>query len=192
MRKAEINRKTKETDIKVSLDLDGRGKNDIDTGIGFLNHMLVAFAVHGDFDLTISCKGDLEVDGHHSVEDIGIALGQAFAKCTEDKSGIARYGSFIIPMDESLAECAVDISNRPFFVFDATFINEKVGELETQLIGEFFRAFAINALITLHLNSPYGENDHHKCEALFKATAHALNVAVKIEGDRILSSKGTI
>ena len=192
MRKAEIIRKTKETDIKVSLDLDGKGKNNIDTGIGFLNHMLTAFAVHADFDLTISCKGDLDVDGHHSVEDIGIALGQAFAKCTEEKSGIARYGFFTIPMDESLAECTVDISNRPYIVYNATFINEKVGELETQLIGEFFRAFAINALITLHLNSPYGENDHHKCEALFKATAHALKAAVKVEGDRILSSKGTI
>lgn len=192
MRTADINRKTKETDIKLTLDLDGRGNTNIDTGIGFFNHMLTAFAVHAGFNLKISCNGDLDVDGHHTVEDIGIALGQAFAKCTEEKNGLTRYGSFVIPMDESLAECAVDISNRPFLVFNASFTNEKIGELDTQLIGEFFRAFATNALITLHLNSPYGENDHHKCEALFKAAAHALSEAVKVNGDKVLSSKGII
>lgn len=192
MRKSDIKRKTKETDIEITLDLDGNGKAEIDTGIGFLNHMLTAFAVHADFNLSVSCKGDLDVDGHHTAEDVGIALGQAFAKCVEDKTGIARYGSFLLPMDESLAECAVDISGRPYFVYNATYVNEKIGELDTQLIGEFFRAFAMNALITLHLNSPYGENDHHKCEALFKATAHALKAAVKVEGDKVLSSKGTI
>ena len=192
MRKSKISRKTKETDIEASLNLDGKGNAKIDTGIGFLNHMLTAFAVHAEFDINISCKGDLDVDGHHTAEDIGIALGQAFAKCTEDKTGIARYGSFTLPMDESLAICAVDISGRPYIVYNAEFENEKIGGLETQLIGEFFRAFAMNAMITLHLNSPYGENDHHKCEALFKATAHALKAAVKIESDRLLSSKGVI
>lgn len=192
MRKADITRKTNETDISLSLNIDGNGKIDIDTGIGFFNHMLTAFAVHADFDMTISCKGDLDVDGHHTVEDIGIVLGQAFAKCMEDKTGIARYGEFTLPMDESLALCALDISGRPYFVYNVEFVNERIGELETQLIGEFFRAFAMNAQITLHLNSPYGENDHHKCEALFKAIAHALKKAVIIEGGKIMSSKGTI
>jgi imidazoleglycerol-phosphate dehydratase len=142
--------------------------------------------------VNISCKGDLNVDGHHTVEDVGIALGQAFAEATGDKAGIARYGSFTLPMDEALAVCAIDIGGRAYLVFDADFRAERIGELDTQLIGEFFRAFAVNAAVTLHLNVPYGENDHHKCEALFKAFAHALKAAVRIEGNEILSSKGSL
>jgi imidazoleglycerol-phosphate dehydratase len=126
------------------------------------------------------------------VEDVGIVLGKAFAEALGDKAGIARYWSFLLPMDESLAACAVDISGRPYFVFNASFLTERIGELDTQLIGEFFRAFAINAGLTLHLNAPYGENDHHKCEALFKALAHALRVAVRVDGDAVLSTKGTL
>jgi imidazoleglycerol-phosphate dehydratase len=192
MREASINRKTKETDIDITLELDGAGTPNIDTGIGFFDHMLTAFAVHSGFNLSVSCKGDLDVDGHHTVEDVGIVLGQAFAKAIADKAGIARYGSFTLPMDESLATCAVDISGRPYFVYNVSFLTERIGELETQLIGEFFRAFAVNAVLTLHLNSPYGENDHHKCEALFKATAHALKIAVRRDGDVLLTTKGAL
>jgi imidazoleglycerol-phosphate dehydratase len=192
MRKGNVARTTNETNIVVELNLDGSGKSDIDTGIGFFDHMLTAFAVHSGFDLNISCKGDLNVDGHHTVEDVGIALGQAFAEAISDKAGIARYGNFTLPMDEALAVCALDIGGRAYLVFDAGFRAERIGALETQLIGEFFRAFAVNAAVTLHLNVQYGENDHHKCEALFKAFAHALKAAVRIEGKEILSSKGSL
>jgi imidazoleglycerol-phosphate dehydratase len=192
MRKGNVARKTNETDIVAGLNLDGSGKPDIDTGIGFFDHMLTAFAVHSGFDVNISCKGDLNVDGHHTVEDVGIALGQAFAEAISDKAGIARYGNFTLPMDEALAVCALDIGGRAYLVFDAGFRAERIGDLETQLIGEFFRAFAVNAAVTLHLNVQYGENDHHKCEALFKAFAHALKAAVRIEGKEILSSKGSL
>jgi imidazoleglycerol-phosphate dehydratase len=193
MREATINRATKETDISVRVCVDGSGARDIDTGIGFLDHMLTAFAVHGGFDLTVKCAGDLDVDGHHTAEDVGIVLGQAFAKALADRAGIARYGSFTLPMDESLAVCAVDISGRPYFVYNVSFLTERIGGLDTQLVGEFFRAFAMNAGLTLHLNAPYGENDHHKCEALFKAAAHALKEAVKPAGDGgPLSTKGVL
>ena len=152
-RKAEIIRKTKETDIKVSLNLDGGGNISINTGIGFFDHMLNSFAVHGVFDLTVICKGDLNVDGHHSVEDVGICLGRAFNEALGDKSGIMRFGSAFIPMDEALAFCALDISNRPFLVFNAEFSNEKIGEYDSCLTEEFMRAFAFNAGITLHLKA---------------------------------------
>lgn len=192
MRQATIERKTKETEITVLLDLDGTGRATINTGVGFLNHMLQALAVHGGFDIAVSCAGDLDVDSHHSVEDIGIVLGQAFAEALGEKTGIARYGSFTLPMDEALAEANVDLGGRAYFVWDAVFTDEKIGALDTQMIPEFFRAFAMNAQLTLHLRVLYGENDHHKAEALFKALAHALRLAVARKGDALLTTKGVI
>lgn len=191
-RTAEITRKTKETDITVKLNLDG-GDVKIDTGIGFLDHMLTALGVHGGFGLEVSAKGDLYVDGHHTAEDVGITLGQAFAKALGDKSGIMRYGSAFIPMDESLGFCSLDISARPFLVFNAEFSNERVGEFDTCLTEEFMRAFAFNAGITLHLRVEYGTNDHHKIEALFKALAYSLKTAVRVNPDgAAISTKGTL
>lgn len=192
-RKAEIVRKTKETDIKVLLNLDGNGNTDIDTGIGFFDHMLISFAVHGGFNLTVTCRGDLKVDGHHSVEDAGICLGKAFNEALGDKSGIMRFGSAFVPMDETLGFCSLDISNRPFLVFNAEFTNEKIGEYDSCLTEEFMRAFAFNAGITLHLKAEYGKNDHHITEALFKALAYSLKQAVKLNPDgSALSTKGAL
>lgn len=192
-RTAEITRKTRETDIKIKLDLDKSGEVSIDTGIGFLNHMLTALAVHGGFSLSVKCAGDLNVDGHHTTEDIGIVLGMAFREALGDKSGIMRYGSAFIPMDESLAFCSLDISARPFLVFNAQFTNERVGEFDTCLTEEFMRSFAFNAGITLHLRVEYGSNDHHKIEALFKALAYALKAAVKRNTDgSVVSTKGVL
>jgi len=192
-RSAEITRKTKETDITVRLGLDEGAKADISTGIGFLDHMLTALAVHGGFSLTVRADGDLHVDGHHTTEDIGIVLGTAFKEALGDKSGIMRYGTAFIPMDESLAFCSLDISARPFLVFNAQFTNERVGEFDTCLAEEFMRAFAFNAGITLHLRCEYGSNDHHKLEALFKALAYALKAAVKLNSDgSTVSTKGVI
>lgn len=190
-REANISRKTKETDISASLKLDG-GEVKINTGIGFLDHMLTALGVHGGFGLTLEAKGDLYVDGHHTAEDVGIVLGKAFCEALGDKGGIVRYGSAFIPMDEALGFCAVDISGRPFLVFNAEFVNEKIGELDTCLIEEFMRAFAFNAGITLHLRCEYGKNDHHKAEALFKALAYALKTAVKQNSGEIVSTKGVL
>lgn len=191
-RTAEINRKTKETDISVKLNLDG-GAVKINTGIGFLDHMLTALGVHGGFGLEVNCKGDLNVDGHHTAEDIGIVLGMAFKEALGDKSGIMRYGSSFIPMDEALGFCALDISARPFLVFNAEFTNERVGEFDTCLTEEFMRAFAFNAGITLHLRVEYGSNDHHKIEALFKALAYALKAAVRLNADgSTVSTKGVL
>ncbi len=192
-RTAEITRKTRETDIKIKLDLDKSGEVSIDTGIGFLDHMLTALAVHGGFSLSVKCVGDLNVDGHHTTEDIGIVLGMAFREALGDKSGIMRYGSAFIPMDESLAFCSLDISARPFLVFNAQFTNERVGEFDTCLTEEFMRSFAFNAGITLHLRVEYGSNDHHKIEALFKALAYALKAAVKRNTDgSVVSTKGVL
>lgn len=191
MRTAEIKRKTKETDISVALDLDG-GKVNVRTGIGFFDHMLTAFAVHGGFGLEVFVEGDLDVDTHHTVEDTGIALGAAFKKALGGMGGINRYGSFYIPMDESLALCALDISNRPFLVFNAEFKEERCGEYETCCTEEFFRAFAVNAGITLHLNVLYGSNSHHEIEALFKAFAHAMKIAVAPSVGGVLSTKGVL
>lgn len=192
-RTAEITRKTKETDISVKLDLDGGAHADISTGIGFLDHMLTALAVHGGFRLKVSAKGDLYVDGHHTAEDVGIVLGMAFKEALGDKSGIMRFGSAFVPMDESLAFCALDISARPFLVFNAQFTNERVGEFDTCLTEEFMRSFAFNAGITLHLRCEYGSNDHHKIEALFKALAYALKTAVKRNTDgSVVSTKGVL
>lgn len=192
MRKGTVKRETKETKIDVMLNVDGRGENRIETGVGFFDHMLTAFAVHSGFDLEVGCKGDLEVDCHHTIEDIGIALGTAFAEALSDKTGIARYGNFTIPMDEALAACNLDISGRPYLVFRAEFGDYRLGDMDSAMVEEFFHAFAFNAKITLHINLLYGRNDHHKAEAIFKAFAHALKQAVKIENDGILSSKGTI
>lgn len=191
-RTAEIARKTKETDIRIKLNLDGNGLHNIDSGIGFFDHMLTALCVHGGFDLEISCKGDLYVDGHHTVEDVGICLGRAFSKALGDKSGIMRYGSAFIPMDEALGFCSLDISARPYLVFNADFSDDRIGEYDTCLTEEFMRAFAFNAGITLHLKEEYGKNDHHITEALFKALAHALNQAVSVNGGVTLSTKGTL
>jgi imidazoleglycerol-phosphate dehydratase len=191
-RRSDIERNTKETKIKSSILIDGSGIADIDTGIGFLDHMLTALAVHADFDLKLKCKGDLNVDGHHTVEDVGIVIGKSLAEALGDKVGIARYGNFTVPMDESLAICALDISGRAYLIFNAEFLKEKVGDLETDLVEEFFRAVAFNAGITLHINAPYGENDHHKAEAIFKSFAHSIKAAVKIDSDKVLSSKGVL
>lgn len=193
MRTAEISRSTKETQIAVKLDLDSGGKVNINSGIGFFDHMLTALAVHGGFSLGVQCKGDLYVDGHHSVEDIGIVLGLAFKEALGDKSGIMRYGTASIPMDEALGWCCLDISARPFLVFMAEFKNERIGEFETCLVEEFMRAFAFNAGITLHIKAEYGTNDHHKVEAMFKALAYALKQAVKKnETGAAISTKGTL
>lgn len=192
MRKAQIERNTKETQIKIALCLDG-GDVEVSTGIGFFDHMLVAFGVHGGFGLKIKTSGDLEVDTHHTVEDTGIALGKAFKEALGDMSGIERYGCFSIPMDEALANCVLDISNRPFLVFNANFEQEKCGDYENCMTEEFFRAFAMNAGITLHIDVAYGTNSHHKIEAIFKAVAHALKVAVKQnENGAVLSTKGVL
>lgn len=192
MRRSEISRNTKETKINISLDLDGQGRYNIKTGIGFFDHMLTALCVHGGFDLDVNVDGDLYVDGHHTVEDTGIVLGQAFKAALGDVKGIARYGTSFIPMDESLGFCCLDISNRPFLVYECSFSDPRTGEYDNCLTEEFMRAFAFNAGITLHLKCPYGSNDHHKNEAMFKALAHALKDAVKINGGEILSTKGVL
>lgn len=193
VRYAEVTRLTKETQITVSVNLDGTGKSEIATGIGFFDHMLTALSAHSGIDLSICAKGDLYVDCHHTIEDTGIVLGQAFAKALGDKGGIVRYGHAMIPMDEALGFCALDISGRPYLVFDCAFTADRIGEMDTQMAVEFFRAFAFHAGITLHLKVPYGENDHHKAEALFKACAHALGDAVAVRADgSTLSTKGSI
>ena len=192
MRTAQIDRKTRETDIALSIDLDGKGNVSVDTGIGFFDHMLTALAVHCGIDLTVKCQGDLYVDAHHTVEDTGICLGKAFAQALGDKSGIARYGSAYVPMDEALAFCSLDISGRAFLMFNAQFSDDRIGQFDTCLTEEFFRAFAFNAGITLHIREEYGKNDHHVCEAIFKAAAHALKQAIAVNGGAVLSTKGVL
>ena len=188
-----VTRTTRETDIKIKVTLDGKGTAKIDTGIGFFDHMLTALSVHSGISMDINVKGDLHVDGHHTVEDTGIALGQALAAALGDKSGIKRYGTFYIPMDESLAMTSLDISNRPFLVFNAEFTNQSCGGYDVCLTEEFFRAFAFNAGITMHINLMYGSNDHHKCEAIYKSCAHALKEAVEFtESGKTLSTKGVL
>ena len=190
MRTGTANRKTRETELSVALCLDG-GTVEVDTGIGFFDHMLEAFAVHAGFGLMLRANGDLKVDGHHTVEDTGIVLGMALREALGDKGNIQRYGDFRLPMDEVLASATVDVSGRPFLVYDARFREERVGEFDTCLTPEFFRALAFNAGITLHLRVEYGENAHHMIEALFKATAHALRLAVRPR-DGLLSTKGSL
>ena len=192
MREGSFSRQTRETSIDVSICLDG-GNVEVSTGIGFFDHMLEAFAVHGGFGLTVRAMGDWQVDGHHTVEDTGIVLGKALAQALGDKSGIARFGSFFVPMDESLAFAAVDVSGRPFLVLDAQFREERVGEFDTCLTQEFFRALAFQAGITLHMKVEYGCNAHHMIEALFKACAHALcDATAENSTGAVLSTKGTL
>ena len=192
MRTSIVERNTKETQIKVELCLDS-GAVEVSTGIGFFDHMLTAFGVHGGFGLKVTVKGDLEVDTHHTVEDTGIALGMAFKQALGDMSGIERYGTFFIPMDESLVQASLDISNRPFLVFKADFKQEKCGDYENCCTEEFWRAFAMNAGITLHIIVLYGANAHHEIEGIFKSVAHALKIAVKRNADgTVLSTKGVL
>jgi imidazoleglycerol-phosphate dehydratase len=195
MRNAQLTRTTNETTVRVHLDVDGLGTSEIDTGIGFFDHMLDLLARHGGLDLTVAASGDLRVDGHHTVEDVGIVLGKTIAAALGEKRGINRYGHAVIPMDETLATCALDISGRPFLVVKAEYAGERVGDFDTSLTEEFFRALAFNAGITLHLSCEYGTNDHHKIEAMFKAFARALRMAASIDpdfSDRIPSTKGVL
>ncbi len=192
MRISEVKRKTKETDIDIVLNLDDGNVTEISSGIGFFDHMLTAFFKHSGFGGKVTCLGDLEVDTHHTAEDIGLALGTAFSEAIGDKVGIARYGSFFCPMDEALGFAAIDISGRSYCVYDCDFKWHKMGDLETDSVSEFFKGFAANSHITLHIKCHYGENDHHKCEAIFKAFAHALRIATEIKGNTILSTKGSL
>ena len=196
MRSGNVIRETRETKIDLTIDLDGSGRADVESGIGFFNHMLTLLAAHGRFDLVLNCDGDIEVDGHHSVEDIGIALGQAVQKALGDKKGITRYGTFFLPMDETLVMVSLDISGRPFLVYDAGgAMAPMIGKYDTELTEEFLRAFAFNAGITLHVKVMYGTNSHHKVEAIFKALGRALHAAVKINPEtagEIPSTKGML
>jgi len=195
MRKSEFTRKTAETDITLALDLDGAGKSAVDTGVGFLDHMLELFARHGRFDLDIQCKGDMHVDSHHSVEDIGICLGTAFARALGDARGVSRYSDVTLPMDEALVLCAVDISGRSHLSFDVTLPDRAVGTMDAELLEEFLLAFVRKAGITLHIHMIDGKNAHHIIEACFKSLARALRAAVKIDDEysgEIPSTKGTL
>lgn len=191
---SEFTRRTKETEIKISLNLDGKGESRVGTGIGFFDHMLEGFSRHGFFDLALEIKGDLEVDGHHSVEDAGIVLGQAIREALGDKKGICRYGSCILPMDDALALCAVDLCGRPFFDFDCTFTAQRVGALDTELVREFFYAVSYSAGMNLHIKMLSGVNSHHMIEAVFKAFARALDQAVRKDAriTDVLSTKGSL
>ncbi len=193
IRTGEVRRETRETDIYVLISLDGNGTADIETGIGFFDHMLTALSVHSGISMTVRVKGDLNVDCHHTIEDTGIALGQALGQALGEKSGIVRYGTAYIPMDEALAMACLDLSNRPFLVFDCPFINQSCGDYDLCMTEEFFRAFAFNSGMTLHINLMYGSNDHHKAEAVYKAVAHALKKAAAFNEDgSILSTKGVL
>ena len=193
-RVAKIERITKETKIKLELNLDGSGKTEIKTGIGFLDHMLNLWAFHGLFDLKIKCSGDLEIDAHHTTEDIAIVLGSALAKAVGEKKGISRYGHAYVPMDEALIRAALDLSGRSEFVFSGEFSQQTIGQLDTQMITHFFRSLAMSSGMTLHMVILYGINDHHKCEGLFKALGRALRVAVELDPRRteVVSTKGTL
>ncbi|MBW0006036.1 MAG: imidazoleglycerol-phosphate dehydratase HisB [Hyphomicrobiales bacterium] len=195
MRHAKVSRATAETNIEVEIGLDGSGRAEVATGVGFLDHMLELFTRHGLFDLVVKAEGDTHVDDHHTVEDVGIALGEAFAKALGDKKGISRYGDVRLPMDEALALVSVDVSGRPFLVFEAPFAASRIGSFDTQLVREWFQAFAVNARVTLHAEIARGVNDHHLAEALFKGLARALRQAVARdprEADRVPSTKGTL
>ena len=191
---SELTRKTNETDIKIKLDLDGTGESRIDTGIGFFDHMLTGFAKHGFFDLSLSCEGDLLVDGHHTVEDCGIILGDAIREALGNKEGIVRYGSMILPMDDALVLTAVDLCDRPYFSYDAEFNTERIGYLDTELIREFFYAISYSARMNLHIKVLSGVNSHHICEAMFKSFARSLDTAVSTDPRiiNVLSTKGTL
>ena len=194
MRTANVKRQTKETDIDLVLDIDGTGKSNINTGIGFFNHMLEGFSKHGFFDLTLKCDGDLDVDCHHTIEDCGIVLGNAIKEAIGDKKGIKRFGSFILPMDETLIMCAIDLSGRPYLGFESTFTADSVGYFDTQMVKEFFYAISYSAGMNLHIRKIAGENDHHIIEGMFKAFAKALDEAT-VKDTRIktiLSTKGSL
>ena len=193
MRTYEVSRKTAETNIQLSLNLDGTGKSSIDTGCGFLNHMLTLFAAHGKFDLTVKCSGDTDVDDHHSVEDIGIVLGQAFQAALGDKRGITRYGSFLLPMDEALIQTAVDISGRSCLCYGLEIPTQKIGTFDAELVEEFFLAFTRNCPMSLHIRQLAGKNSHHIVEGCFKSVARSLKAAVALDGtDDIPSTKGVL
>ena len=195
MRTASLNRSTRETEITVSLDLDGRGDADISTGVGFFDHMLTQIARHGHIDLAVKAKGDLHIDDHHTVEDVGIAIGQCFRKALGDKAGITRYADVTLPLDEALSRVVVDISGRPYLVFRTSFHTDKIGSFDTQLVEEWFRAFTMQAGLTLHVETFYGTNDHHIAESCFKALARALRVAASVdpaEAGRVPSTKGVL
>lgn len=193
-RSASIERNTSETKIKLSIDLDGNGKGEIHTGIGFFDHMLNAFARHGFFDLSVEVDGDLYVDCHHTIEDVGIVLGEAIKQAVGDKKGIKRYGSFMLPMDETLMLCAVDLSGRPYFVMDCDFTVDRVGEFDTEMVKEFFYAVSYSSAMNLHLKKVHGENNHHIIEAAFKAFAKALDEATSFDPriTDVLSTKGAL
>jgi len=195
MRQASISRKTRETSIDVAVSLDGAGKAEIETGVGFFDHMLDQLARHSLIDMTIRAKGDVHIDDHHTVEDVGIALGEALRQAIGDKRGIARYADCLLPMDETLTRVALDVSARPFLVFDVAFPTEKIGAFDTQLVREFFQALAVNAGLTLHIATLYGANSHHIAESCFKGVARALSAAVAIDprqAERIPSTKGAL
>ncbi|MDP2798527.1 MAG: imidazoleglycerol-phosphate dehydratase HisB [Deltaproteobacteria bacterium] len=193
-RKAKVERKTKETDISLKFSLDGEGKSDINSGIAFLDHMLTLFAAHGFFDLVLRARGDIEVDFHHTVEDIGICLGDALREALGERQGIRRYGQAIVPMDEALCQVAIDISNRPLLVYNVKMRQSKVGMFDTQLVPEFLQALATHGGITLHVNVMYGRNAHHIIEAVFKALGRALDMAASLDGrvSGVISTKGLI
>src|SRR5688572_10352293 len=194
-RRGSVKRTTKETDIEVSVDLDGRGKSAIATGIGFFDHMLDLLARHSRIDITVKAKGDLHIDHHHTTEDVGIALGQAIKQALGDMKGITRYADVHVPMDEALTRVAIDVSGRPFLVFKAQFVRDKVGTFDTELVNEWFQAFAMNAGITLHAETLHGTNDHHIAESCFKGLARALRTAVAIDPrakDEVPSTKGSL
>lgn len=193
-RTAEVKRKTKETDIVLILNIDGRGQSEVNTGIGFLDHMLISFAKHGLFDLTVKVQGDLEVDSHHTIEDVGIVLGEAVKSAVGDKKSMKRYGSSILPMDETLILCALDLCARPYFVFEAGFSTEKIGGFDTEMVKEFFYAISYSAAMNLHIRKISGENSHHIVEAMFKSFARALDEATKIDEriTDILTTKGSL
>ncbi|HLS60066.1 MAG TPA: imidazoleglycerol-phosphate dehydratase HisB [Virgibacillus sp.] len=194
MRKKAISRTTAETSIKLDFSIDGTGETDIQTGVGFLDHMLVLMTKHGQFDLNVHCDGDIEVDQHHTVEDIGIVLGQAFQESIGTKEGINRYATLSIPMDEALSTVSIDLSGRPFFVYHVVGLKDKVGDFDTELVEEFFQAFVSHAKVTLHINLQYGKNSHHIIESIFKAFGRALSTASKInpEVKGIPSTKGML
>jgi len=193
-RTSQVKRSTKETEIEVSLDLDGQGESEIDTSIPFLDHMLSQLSRHGYFDIKLKAKGDIQIDYHHTVEDVGIALGEAFTKALGDKKGIRRFADTQAPLNEALAQTVIDISGRGYFVFNATLPKSKIGEFDVELVPEFFQAFATNAGITLHINCPYWENLHHVVEALFKSFARALDIACSLDSrtDQVPSTKGKL
>ncbi|MEG0873972.1 MAG: imidazoleglycerol-phosphate dehydratase HisB [Clostridiales bacterium] len=192
MRETAFLRRTNETAIEIDMNLDGNGESEIDTGIGFFNHMLTLFAKHSSTSLTMNVKGDLDVDAHHTIEDTGIALGKCIKEALGDKAGLKRYGSALIPMDETLAEVALDLSGRGYLVFNANFTAEKAGEFPLEMVEEFFRAVAFNGEFNLHINLRYGENNHHMAEGIFKAFAHAFKEAKVVEGIDVLSTKGVL